>query len=58
MISIVIWAVVAGAFLIADSPELFAVWVLFGAILIAAWIIKFVWKWIVGIFFPTVTARA
>jgi len=56
-ISAVIWAVVGAAFLIAKSPELFAFWALIGAISIAAWVVKFVWKWIVGIFLPTVTAR-
>ena len=58
VISVVIWAVVAAAFLIAKSPELFAFWVLIGAILIVAWVVKFVWKWIVGIFLPTVSARS
>jgi len=57
-LSILIWAVVAGAFLIAKNPELFAFWALFGAILLGGWVIKFVWKWIVGIFFPTVMARS
>ena len=57
VISVVIWAVVAVAFLIAKSPELFAFWVLVGAVLVLAWVVKFIWKWIVGIFFPTVTAR-
>ncbi len=57
VISAVIWAVVAFAFLIAKSPELVAFWALFGAILVAIWVIKFVWKWIIGIFLPTVTAR-
>jgi hypothetical protein len=57
VISVVIWAVVAAAFLIAKSPELFAFWVLVGAVLILAWIVKFIWKWIVGIFLPTVSAR-
>lgn len=56
--SIVIWAVVGAAFLIAKSPELFVFWVLVGAILIFAWLVKFVWKWIVGIFFPTVMLRS
>jgi len=58
VISIVIWAVVAGAFLLANSPELFAFWVLFGFVLVVAWIVKFIWKWIIGIFFPTVMARS
>ena len=56
-ISIIIWAVVAAAFLIAKSPELFAFWALIGALSIIAYVIKFFWKWIIGIFFPTVTAR-
>ena len=57
-ISILIWAIVAAAFLIAKNPELLAFWVLLGAILVLAWVIKFVWKWIIGIFFPTVMARS
>ncbi len=57
-LSIVIWAVVAAAFLIAGSPELFAFWVLLGVVLLFAWVVKFIWKWIVGIFLPTVSARA
>jgi hypothetical protein len=57
-ISVVIWAVVGAAFLIAKSPELFAFWALIGAISIVAWVVKFIWKWIVGIFLPTVTARS
>ena len=56
--SIVIWAVVAAAFLVARSPELLVFWVLIGAILIFAWLVKFFWKWIVGIFFPTVMLRS
>lgn len=58
VISVVIWAIVASAFLIANNPELFAFWVLFGFILIIAWIVKFFWKWIIGIFFPTIAARS
>jgi len=58
VISLVLWAVVAGAFLLAKNPELFAFWVLFGVILLIAWVVKFIWKWIVGIFFPTVMARS
>ncbi len=58
VISLVLWAVVAGAFLLAKNPELLAFWVLFGVILLIAWVVKFVWKWIVGIFFPTVMARS
>ena len=57
-LSVVIWAVVAAAFLIAGSPELFAFWALLGIILVFAWVVKFIWKWIVGIFFPAVSARA
>lgn len=57
-ISIAIWGVVAGAFLIAKSPELFAFWALIGALSVIAYIIKFFWKWIIGIFFPTVSRRA
>jgi hypothetical protein len=49
---------VAAAFLIAKSPELFAFWVLVGAILLVAWVVKFIWKWIIGIFFPTMKARS
>ena len=58
VISIIIWVIVAAVFLIAKSPELFAFWALFGFILIVAFVIKFIWKWIVGIFFPTVSARS
>ena len=58
VISIVVWVVVAAAFLIAKSPELFAFWVLIGAILLVAWVVKFVWKWIIGIFLPTIMARS
>ncbi|OQX92444.1 MAG: hypothetical protein B6D58_02980 [candidate division Zixibacteria bacterium 4484_95] len=56
--SVVIWAVVAAAFLIAKSPELFLFWVLIGAVLILSWLVKFIWKWIVGIFFPTIMIRS
>jgi hypothetical protein len=58
VISIAIWAIVAAALLIAKNPELFAFWVLIGGILVVAWVIKFVWKWIFGIFFPTLMARS
>ena len=58
VLSVVIWAIVAGAFLIAGNPELFAFWGLVGAILVFAWMVKFIWKWIIGIFLPTVSARA
>jgi hypothetical protein len=58
LFSVVIWVIVGAALLIAKSPELFAFWALVGIILLAAWVIKFIWKWIVGIFFPTVSARS
>jgi hypothetical protein len=57
-ISLVIWAVVAGAFLIAKSPQLFAFWGLFGLIILVGWFFKMFWKWFVGIFFPTIQLRA
>jgi hypothetical protein len=57
-ISLIIWAVVAGAFLIAKSPQLFAFWGLLGLVILVGWIFKMFWKWFVGIFFPTIEIRA
>lgn len=57
-ISLIIWAVVAGAFLIAKSPQLFAFWALLGLVILVGWIFKMFWKWFVGIFFPTIQLRA
>jgi hypothetical protein len=57
-ISLIIWAVVAGAFLIAKSPQLFAFWGLLGLVILIGWIFKMFWKWFVGIFFPTIELRA
>lgn len=57
-ISLIIWAVVAGAFLIAKSPQLFAFWALLGFVILVGWIFKMFWKWFIGIFFPTIELRA
>ncbi|NLI16816.1 MAG: hypothetical protein GX409_11080 [candidate division Zixibacteria bacterium] len=57
-ISLIIWAVVAGAFLIAKSPQLFAFWALLGTAILVGWFFKMFWKWFVGIFFPTIELRA
>jgi len=57
-ISIVIWAIVAAAFLIARNPQLFAFWALFGLVILVGWFFKMFWKWFVGIFFPTIQLRA
>lgn len=57
-ISVGIWGIIAIAFLIAGNPQLFAFWALFGFIILLGWFFKLVWKWIVGIFFPTVQPRA
>ncbi len=56
-ISIAIWLMVAFAFLIAGNPQLFAFWALFGFILLLGWFFKVLWKWFVGIFFPSVQPR-
>jgi len=56
-ISIAIWTVVAFAFLIAGNPPLFAFWALFGLIMLLGWFFKIVWKWFIGIFFPSIQPR-
>ena len=56
-ISLAIWAIVAGAFLIAGSPQIFAFWGLLGLIILIGWFYKMLWKWFIGIFFPTIQLR-
>jgi hypothetical protein len=47
-ISLAIWAIVAVAFLIAGSPQMFAFWGLLGLIILIGWFYKMVYRHILS----------